>query len=58
MALVITRKNRQKIYIGDDIEIEIRAIRTNTVSIAVTAPRELRIHRCDGKGDKINDGSK
>lgn len=43
--LVLSRKAGQKIHIGDDIVIEIRRIAGNRVTIALEAPRDMRILR-------------
>jgi carbon storage regulator CsrA len=43
--LVLSRKAGQKIHIGDDIVVEIRRIAGNRVTIALEAPRDMRILR-------------
>ncbi|MCA9261147.1 MAG: carbon storage regulator [Planctomycetales bacterium] len=43
--LVLSRKNGEKIHIGDDIVIEVRRISGSRVSIAVQAPTAQRILR-------------
>jgi carbon storage regulator CsrA len=43
--LVLSRKAGQKIHIGDEIVVEIRRIAGNRVTIALEAPRHLRILR-------------
>ena len=43
--LVLSRKIGEKIHVGNDITIEIRRVAGNRVTIAVDAPREVRILR-------------
>ena len=43
--LVLTRKENEAIRIGDDIEIVVRRVAGNRVTIAVAAPRDIRILR-------------
>ena len=43
--LVLSRKIGEKIHIGDDITIEVRRVAGNRVTLAVEAPREVRILR-------------
>lgn len=43
--LVLSRKMFETINIGDDITIEVRRIAGNRVTIAVDAPRDVRILR-------------
>ena len=43
--LVLTRKEDQKICIGDDIVITILQLQDNQVSIGIEAPRSLPIVR-------------
>lgn len=43
--LVLTRKVGETIQVGDDITIEIRRITGNRVSVAIDAPREVRLVR-------------
>ena len=43
--LVLSRKAGQKIHIGDDIVVEVRRIAGNRVTIALEAPRDMRILR-------------
>lgn len=43
--LVLTRKPHERIVIGDDIVIEVVAIRGKFVRLAITAPTEVSIHR-------------
>lgn len=51
--LVFTRKNNQKICIGDDIEITIFNIEGGKASVGVTAPKHVRVDRKEVR-DVIN----
>jgi carbon storage regulator CsrA len=43
--LVLSRKSGERIHIGDNITIEIRRVAGNRVTIALDAPRDVRILR-------------
>lgn len=43
--LVLSRKVGQRIHVGDDIVLEIRRISGNRVTLALDAPRNVRILR-------------
>jgi len=43
--LVLSRKTGERIHIGDDIFVEVRRVSGNRVTLAVKAPREVRILR-------------
>ena len=43
--LVLTRKPRQQIMIGDDIVINVVEVQGENVRIAIDAPREIKIYR-------------
>ena len=43
--LVLTRKPRQKIVIGDDITINIVEVQGDNVRLAIDAPRNVKIYR-------------
>ena len=43
--LVLTRKPRQQIMIGDDIVINVVEVQGDNVRIAIDAPRSLKIYR-------------
>jgi carbon storage regulator len=43
--LVLSRKIGEKIHVGNDITIEVRRVAGNRVTLAVEAPREVRILR-------------
>lgn len=43
--LVLTRKLKEAIMIGDDIEISIASIEGDQVKLAISAPKHIEIHR-------------
>lgn len=43
--LVLSRKVGERIHVGDDITLEIRRIAGNRVTLALEAPRNVRILR-------------
>jgi carbon storage regulator len=43
--LVLTRKRKQSVILGDDIEIQVLEINGEQVRIGITAPASLRILR-------------
>ena len=43
--LVLSRKIGERIHVGDDITIEVRRVAGNRVTVAVEAPRSVRILR-------------
>ncbi|OAO78401.1 Carbon storage regulator [Geobacillus stearothermophilus] len=43
--LVLTRKLKEAIQIGDDIEITILAIQGDQVKLGINAPKHIDIHR-------------
>ena len=43
--LVLSRKIGEKIHVGNDITIEVRRVAGNRVTLAVDAPRQVRILR-------------
>ncbi len=43
--LVLSRKIGEKIHVGNDITIEVRRVAGNRVTLAVEAPRDIRILR-------------
>lgn len=45
MALVLSRMRDETIKIGDDIEVTVADIRGDRVRLAVTAPKEVSVHR-------------
>ena len=50
--LVLTRKLREQIRIGDNITISVVRIRGNTVRVGIEAPRQVRVVR----GELTTDG--
>jgi carbon storage regulator len=55
--LILTRCPLEAIMIGDDIRISIRAVQGNQVSIGITAPRDIPVHR-EEVYDRIKDEEK
>jgi carbon storage regulator len=43
--LVLTRKIKEAIMIGDEIEISVTAIEGDQVKLAISAPKYIDIHR-------------
>jgi carbon storage regulator len=43
--LVLSRKVRERIVVGDRIAVEIVSIKGNTVRIAIEAPKEVKVLR-------------
>lgn len=43
--LVLSRKAGEQIHIGDEITLEVRRVAGNRVTLAVQAPRDVRILR-------------
>lgn len=43
--LVLSRKVGERIHIGDDVFVEVRRVAGNRVTLAVSAPRDVRILR-------------
>ena len=48
--LVLSRKVGERIHVGDNIVLEIRRIAGNRVTVALEAPREVRILRGELEG--------
>ncbi len=46
-SLVITRKDRQRVFIGDNVVVEILESRKGQVRLRITAPRSVMIRRDD-----------
>lgn len=49
--LVLSRKASESIHIGDDITVEVRRVAGNRVTLAIQAPRDIRILR--GELEKV-----
>lgn len=45
--LVLSRKSSESIRIGQDIEVKVVSVRGNRVQLAVSAPREVPVHRSE-----------
>lgn len=45
MSLLLTRRIGESITIGDDIKVTVAGIQGGQVRIAITAPREVSVHR-------------
>ncbi len=43
--LVLSRKVGERIHIGDDVFIEVRRVAGNRVTLAINAPRSIRVLR-------------
>jgi carbon storage regulator len=43
--LVLSRKIGEKIHVGNDITVEVRRVAGNRVTLAIDAPRQVRILR-------------
>lgn len=43
--LILTRKTNEKLIIGSDVVIEIVRVRGQQVSIGITAPSHVPVHR-------------
>lgn len=43
--LVLTRRSRESLKVGDDVEITILGIQGNSVRIGVLAPKDVPVHR-------------
>ncbi|MEX2170351.1 MAG: carbon storage regulator [Pirellulales bacterium] len=43
--LVLSRKAGERIHLGDDITLEVRRVAGNRVTLAIEAPRNVRILR-------------
>ena len=43
--LILTRRERQSLKIGDDVTVTVLAVKFNQVRIGVTAPKHVPVHR-------------
>lgn len=43
--LILTRRCRESVMIGDDIKFTILSVRGNQVRVGVDAPKEIAVHR-------------
>lgn len=55
--LVLSRKVGERIHVGDNIVLEIRRIAGNRVTVALEAPRDVRILRGELEGPAREFGS-
>jgi carbon storage regulator len=46
-VLVLTRKSKQSIMIGDDVEVTVLAINGEKVRLGIQAPAEVSVHRTE-----------
>jgi len=54
--LVLTRKQQEKIYIGDQVTITIVRIQGNTVRVGIEAPQNVRVIRGElSPAEKVED---
>lgn len=51
--LILNRGAGERIHIGDNVWLEVRKVAGNRVTIAVEAPKDVRIRRGE-LGDKTN----
>jgi carbon storage regulator len=43
--LVLTRRQRESLKIGDDVTITILAVNSNQVRVGIDAPKSVEVHR-------------
>ncbi len=43
--LILTRKENESLFIGDDIEVTVLAIKGNQIRIGIKAPKDIDVHR-------------
>ena len=57
--LILTRKDNESLFIGDEIEITVLGVKGNQVRIGIDAPKDIDVHRDEVyrriKNDKISD---
>ena len=46
-VLVLTRKKRQSVMIGDDIEVSVLAVAGDKVRLGISAPRSVPVYRTE-----------
>lgn len=60
--LILTRKKGEKIFIGDDIVIEVKSFENyknvRQVQLGINAPKEIRITRCEKIRKQTNDSDR
>lgn len=47
--LILTRKQGERIYIGDDVSVVINQVSGNRVVVGIEAPNQTSIQRCNMK---------
>ena len=47
MGLLIRRKKKESIQVGDDVRITVLDIRADQVKLLIQAPREIRVLRAE-----------
>lgn len=43
--LILTRRINESIVISDDIRVTVLAVKNNQVSLGITAPKDIAVHR-------------
>jgi len=43
--LILTRKDNESLFIGDEIEITVLGVKGNQVRIGINAPKDIDVHR-------------
>ena len=43
--LILTRKDNESLFIGDDIEVTVLGVKGNQVRIGINAPKNVDVHR-------------
>ena len=56
--LVLSRKNRETIRIGNNVTVTILRVKGNTVRVGIEAPRSVRVLRGELPNDFANDDCK
>jgi carbon storage regulator CsrA len=49
--LVLARKTKEIVKIGDHITVKVLSIRNGQVKLGIEAPRELKVCRAGGRGE-------